>query len=169
MNDSRKLQLKFANATGMLASRLSLSPIAGQIYGLLYLSEEPVSLNDMVDKLAISKASASTNVRALESWGAVRKVWVSNSRRDYYEAEPDIMKIVFSKLKEGMERRMGEFKDQFSLIDSEKKDFSIPKLENNFIFERINHLEKIFSLIEMLLNNFPYILELISSTGLPDE
>ena len=70
------------NLAGMGFSRFSLSPIAGQIYALLYMSEGPVTLNDMVRELKISKGSASMNIRSLESWGAVRKLWVNSDRKE---------------------------------------------------------------------------------------
>ncbi|MDO9513183.1 MAG: hypothetical protein Q7J59_01045 [Elusimicrobiota bacterium] len=96
------------NLAGMGFSRFSLSPIAGQIYALLYMSDGPVTLNDMVRELGISKGSASMNIRILEAWGAVRKLWVNSDRKDYYEANPDIMTIALKRFKEGMVKRLDE-------------------------------------------------------------
>ena len=61
--------------------------VIGQAYALLYFSAEPLNLVDMQKILGISKGSASTAVRQLEQWRAVRKIWVKGDRKDYYVAE----------------------------------------------------------------------------------
>lgn len=113
---------------GLLASRFSLSPIVGQIYALLYFSPNPISLDDMVMELKISKGSASTNIRALESWGAVKKVLIKGSRKDNYTANPNIEAIITARLKSGIKRRFNEVNDQIEtskkcLIDVKHTDF----------------------------------------------
>ena len=49
------------------------------------------------------------NIRYLEQWQAVKKIWKKGSRKDYYQANPDIEKIILSRLKEGVNRRLTEF------------------------------------------------------------
>ena len=98
----------FIEVAGRLSQSMGLSEIAGQLYALLYLSPEPISLNEMVEKLKISKASASVNIRALEGWGAAKRVWVKGNRRDHYAPDRDIWKIATSRLKIGLERRISE-------------------------------------------------------------
>ena len=138
---NNKFQAEFAKTVGMLAAQFSLNPTVGQIYGLLYMSPKPVSLNEMVEKLRISKGSASTNVRILESWAAVRKVWVDNSRKDYYEANPETLAIIMNRLKEGLTRRMEDarirmtgveesFNEEKSVISGEDRDFYIERIGN---------------------------------------
>lgn len=62
----------------------------GQIYGLLFLSAQPLALEEIAELLGISKASVSTGTRQLTSWGAIRQVWVPGSRKDHFEALPEI-------------------------------------------------------------------------------
>src|SRR5436190_20594578 len=66
----------------------------GKMYGALLLSPQPMSLDDLMNHLDISKASVSMNMRTLENMGIVREVWVRGDRRKYYEAEPDFWKIL---------------------------------------------------------------------------
>ncbi|MFH1415732.1 MAG: hypothetical protein ABIH89_06575, partial [Elusimicrobiota bacterium] len=145
--NNNNIQLEFAKIAGMLASRFSLSSTVGQIYGLLFMSPEPVSLNEMVEKLGISKGSASTNVRILESWGAVRKVWVDNTRKDYYEANFDILSIVKSRLKEGIKKRVSNITENISVIKNkiETKD---RQLELDMFYKK--QLENIEEISERL-------------------
>ena len=65
-----------------------------QLYAILFLSDNPLCLDDMAERLKISKGNASVNIRELEKLGVVRKVWVKGSRRDFYEAELDLEKLI---------------------------------------------------------------------------
>ena len=98
----------FIEGIGRLSSTLGFSKVMGQLYALLYLSEKPLSLDDMVKRLAISKGSASINIRELEEKGAVKKIWMKGSRKNFYEAETDLTKIVRSRITLSVRWRMDE-------------------------------------------------------------
>ncbi len=156
-NSKNNFQVEFANTAGMLASRLSLSPTVGQIYGLLYMSPEPVSLNEMVEKLGISKGSASVNIRILESWGAVRKVWVDNTRKDYYEANIDTLKIIIDRLREGLLKRFSEANQKLNLIEEDlnKKTGEKDREQNKFYVKKINMVKDIYNQVISLMEILP--------------
>src|SRR3989338_5938972 len=98
----------FLNEINQICSKFGLNNIMAQLYAILYLSDKPLSLDDMVDRLRISKGSASINIRALERYGAVRRVWIKGSRRDYYEAEADIVKVVVGRIRSMVNGRLTE-------------------------------------------------------------
>ena len=98
-----KTRDNFIEAVGQFSASLGLSKVAGQLYGLLYLSSSSVSLDEMVEILKISKGNVSVNIRELEKWGAARKVWVKGSRKDHYEAELDVLRIIMDRLKTGLQ------------------------------------------------------------------
>ncbi|MBL8156890.1 MAG: helix-turn-helix domain-containing protein, partial [Anaerolineae bacterium] len=85
------VQSSMLDGLGQLASYFGFSKVMGQLYGALLLSAEPLSLDDLVELLDISKASVSMNLRTLEHMGMVRQVWVRGrgGRRKFYEAETD--------------------------------------------------------------------------------
>lgn len=78
----------------------------GEIYGLLYCSEEPLSLDEISDGLQISRGSASQGLRFLKSVGAVRLVYVPGRRRDHYSAETEMRKLASAFLKEQVEAQI---------------------------------------------------------------
>ena len=79
---------------GQLADYFGYNRVIGKMYGALLLSPAPMSLDDLMKHLDISKASVSMNMRTLENMGIAREVWVRGDRRKYYEAEPDFWKIL---------------------------------------------------------------------------
>ena len=158
MNDkiNNNIQVDFASITGMLAASLSLSSTIGQIYGLLYMSTAPVSLNEMVEKLGISKGAASTNVRILESWGAVKKIWVDNTRKDYYEANLDTLRIIMSRVREGISKRLSEVSKRFnSLEEHYNNKLSEVNRENEEFYQ--NRIDMIKDMYTQLLNLIEYL------------
>lgn len=81
-------------ACSRVCQLIGLPRSVGQIYGLLYLSAEPQSLDDMARILGVSKASASTGTRQLMAWGAIRHVWMHGDRKDYFEAIVDFGALI---------------------------------------------------------------------------
>jgi len=155
-----KIRDEFAEIAGQLSARLGLSRTVGQLYALLFLSHEPVSLDYMVEKLKISKGSVSTNVRELEKWGAVKKVWVKGSRKDFYEANPDTLKVVVSRFKAGIQQRLNDMLDGVNKFEK-----VISQIENNlgmedkkkaqFYKEKFKKVKKMQSLVNTLLKIVP--------------
>jgi DNA-binding transcriptional regulator GbsR (MarR family) len=86
--DARTLQ--FTDRLALLFENDGLPPIAGRIFGLLLLSDDALSLDQLAESLGVSKASASTNARLLAQLGVVEQVRRQGSRRDYYRMAPDL-------------------------------------------------------------------------------
>lgn len=91
-----RARLDMVEACGRIGQVFGLPRSIGQIYGLLYLSPNPLSLDDITELLGISKASASTGTRQLAAWGGIRQVWVHGDRRDHFEAEPELGNLLRS-------------------------------------------------------------------------
>ena len=104
--DLFKAQDRFVEGMGRLATTMGVNRVVGQLYGMLFLSDKPLCLDDMVEKLKISKGNASLNIRSLEKLGMVRKVWIKGDRKDFYEAELDFQKILIRGLIDAARTRM---------------------------------------------------------------
>ena len=75
---------------------LGLPRSIGEIYGLLFISRSPLALDDLVQRLGISKGSASQGLRMLKSLGAVREASGNGNgeRRTYYEPAVELKRLV---------------------------------------------------------------------------
>src|SRR5699024_9466759 len=69
-----------------------VTPSVGRIYSLLYFSKEPLTLGDIQEHVAMSKASVSNGVRELIETEMVSKIWKKGVRKDYYIAEKDFFR-----------------------------------------------------------------------------
>lgn len=73
---------------------LGLPRSVGEIYGLLFVSRVPLALDDLVERLGISKGSASQGLRFLRALGAVSESSGDASRRTYYQPEDSLKRLV---------------------------------------------------------------------------
>ncbi|MGK0188899.1 MAG: DNA-binding transcriptional regulator GbsR (MarR family), partial [Verrucomicrobiales bacterium] len=89
----------FVNAVKMLGFPKSV----GEIYGLLFISKDALPLDALVERLDISKGSASQGLRLLKSLNAVSSVYVAGDRRDHFKAETQLKKLAAGFIREELE------------------------------------------------------------------
>ncbi|MCL4122403.1 UNVERIFIED_CONTAM: hypothetical protein GTU68_001267 [Idotea baltica] len=77
-----------------------------QIHALLLVSPEPLTTEDIMDQLHISRGNANMNIRALISWGIIQKRNVLGERKEYFEAEKDMMLLARQVSKERQKREI---------------------------------------------------------------
>jgi DNA-binding transcriptional regulator GbsR (MarR family) len=80
----------FIERMGLALEADGLPRIAGRIFGLLLVSEDACSLDDLARELRVSKGSVSTNARMLDQRGVLERISRPGDRRDYYRVPPDL-------------------------------------------------------------------------------
>jgi DNA-binding transcriptional regulator GbsR (MarR family) len=65
----------------------------GRIHGLLYLTGQALSMDDIMARLAISRGNVSMNLSKLVEWGLVRRVHKRGDRREYFESLGDVWEM----------------------------------------------------------------------------
>lgn len=124
----------------------------GAIYGAIYLSPTPLSLDVLVEQVSISKGAVSTNVRSLERLGMIHKHFKVGDRKDYYIAETDFWKIVKDILRE---REKTEFDLALRMVGESlemvQKANLKPSELGNFYQERMKGMKKFFNSLDNLV------------------
>lgn len=85
---------KFIESWGKLGSNWGISRTMAQVHALLLISSEPLTACDIMDSLQISRGNACMNLRSLVDWGLVHKVLRTGERKEFYEAEKDILQVM---------------------------------------------------------------------------
>lgn len=85
---------------------LGMPKSVGEIYGLLFISPDPLPLDALVERLNISKGSASQGLKVLRAFGAVKLVYVGGDRRDHYAAETELKKLAAGFVGEEIQPRL---------------------------------------------------------------
>ncbi|WP_240510190.1 GbsR/MarR family transcriptional regulator [Virgibacillus profundi] len=80
---------KFIQVIAKNMNLYGITSSVGRLYGVLYFSDDPMTLDDMRDALEMSKTSMSTGVRALSDMKMVESTFKRGIRKDLYESEED--------------------------------------------------------------------------------
>jgi len=96
----------FIEALGRIFSLYGFPDALGHIYGLLFLSDRPLGLDDIAQELGVSKSTVSNNIRILEGVSFIHKVWVKGSRRHYYEVERNMSKVIMETIQKNYEKEL---------------------------------------------------------------
>jgi len=121
MNGVDALQAEVIAVFEDAARMLGLPKSLGGIYGLLFISKEPLSLDDVVARLNVSKGSASQGLRFLRNLGAVRPVPRDGERREYFTAEVELKQLVAGFIKFELEPQIRSGLDKSRKADDRLK------------------------------------------------
>jgi DNA-binding transcriptional regulator GbsR (MarR family) len=134
---------------------LGLPRSTGQIYGLLYLSPKPLSLDDIATLLSISKASASTGTRQLATWQAVKEVWVPGDRRDHFEALGDLRELLRAGYRNFFQPKFEKSQRKLDVLlttlEADHQAGLVTPADYAFSRERLNNLGKLQDKLENIL------------------
>ena len=84
---------KFVLHWGEMGTRWGVNRTVAQIHALLYLSERPLSADEIVETLGVARSNVSNSLKELQSWKLVRVSHVLGDRRDHFQALQDVWEI----------------------------------------------------------------------------
>jgi DNA-binding transcriptional regulator GbsR (MarR family) len=85
---------RFVAHWGSMGDHWGMNRSVSQVHALLYLSETPLTAEDIAAALGIARSNVSTSLRELQAWDLIRRAPVLGDRRDFFEAETDIWSVV---------------------------------------------------------------------------
>jgi DNA-binding transcriptional regulator GbsR (MarR family) len=97
---------EFVSQWGALGSQWGINRTMAQIHALLMTVDQPLTTDDIMEQLEISRGNAHTNVKELIAWGLVRNVVVRGERKDFFEAEKDVWEIARTVARERKRREI---------------------------------------------------------------
>jgi DNA-binding transcriptional regulator GbsR (MarR family) len=101
------LFVQFARALGQPRS-------VAEIYGLLFVSPRPLAMDTLIERLHLSKGSASQGLKYLQDLGGVRTVYVAGDRRTHYEAVAELRNLAGRFLRQHV---LANFEDSGGYLD----------------------------------------------------
>ncbi|WET50931.1 transcriptional regulator [Chryseobacterium indologenes] len=138
---------KYIQTWGTFATNWGINRTMAQVHALLLASGKPLSTDEVMEQLEISRGNANMNLRALIDWGIVRKEFIKGDRKEYFVAEKDVWYLFKQITKERRKREIEpviSFLEELRNIDDndseEAKDFI--KLMDDFssVTGKINNI-----------------------------
>jgi len=78
---------------GDMGGQWGVNRSVSQIHALLYLSEQPMTAEEIADTLSMARSNVSNSIKELQGWGLIHRMPVMGDRRDYFGADPDVWSI----------------------------------------------------------------------------
>jgi DNA-binding transcriptional regulator GbsR (MarR family) len=108
---------RFVQAWGQFGSAWGINRTMAQIHALLLIAPDPLSADQIMEQLNISRGNANMNLRALIDWGLVAKQLKLGERREYFVAEKDIWQVSKRITRERKKRELNPLKEFLDEID----------------------------------------------------
>jgi DNA-binding transcriptional regulator GbsR (MarR family) len=119
---------KFIADWGRFGTNWGINRTMAQIHALLLISPDPLSADEVMEELSISRGNANMNVRELIDWGLVQKVIVPGERKEFFTAEKDIWKVARQIVKERKKRELDlmiPVLKELSQVEGDKRDKAV--------------------------------------------
>jgi len=143
-------ELEVADTVGRLMEFWGFKRPMGRMWTLLYLSPQPLGAAELGEQLKMSAGAVSMTLNELLKWGAVKKSWRPGERRDFYEAETGIGKLVQRVLRERELELVRQFGDALGNAEA-----ALPKNTESVALDfkrtRMHELQRLSKLGETLL------------------
>ncbi len=99
-----RADLAVADAVGALMELWGFRRQLGRIWAVLFLSDRPLAAPDLCERLRISTGLLSMSLGELRRWGVVRSVEVPGDRKEHFQAETNVWRLVARVLREREQR-----------------------------------------------------------------
>lgn len=154
----------FIRRWGEMAASWGISRTMAEIHALLYLATDPLCTDEVMHDLAVSRGSASINLRELVKWGLIDRVHRRGDRKEYFEAQRDVWQMFETIVRERRRREVQPIVETLqrclAMIDKEPTSQAQPTRKEAEIFRK-----RFVDILEFydLMNT---VTELVSKAGL---
>jgi DNA-binding transcriptional regulator GbsR (MarR family) len=131
---------EFVAQWGALGTQWGINRTMAQIHALLMTAPQPITTDEVMEELQISRGNAHTNLKELVAWGLIRVVVKKGERREFFEAEKDVWQIFTIVARE---RKRREIEPALSILNKcaeESREMETP--EGKAFYNQMRQLEE---------------------------
>lgn len=119
---------QFISSWGAFGTHWGINRTMAQIHALLLVSGDPLTQDDIMEELNISRGNTNMNIRELINWGLAERVLIPGERKEFFTAEKDIWKVMKQIVKERKKRElepMLQLLDKLENVEGDKRDKNV--------------------------------------------
>lgn len=150
--------MKFNNAKqelinfwGVIGTAWGINKTMAQIYALLLISRDPLSIEEIMSELHISRGNASMNIRSLMDWGLAYKELRPGERKEYFTGEKDVWEM---SRKVAAERKKREIEPLLTKLEQLKHVEDMGSEEAKEFVKIVKELHGLVDTLDALLEKF---------------
>ena len=150
MDELKNVQDSFINHWGALGTAWGVNRTLTQIHALLMTAQEPMTTDQIMERLKISRGNAHSNIKELANWGIVKQVIIPGERKDYYTAEKDPWKALCLVARERKRREIEPALD--ALAECITASEGLKGKEAKAFHEQMQELNKFLEMADSILS-----------------
>jgi HTH-type transcriptional regulator, glycine betaine synthesis regulator len=144
-------QDRFIATWGQMGSAWGISRTMAEVHALLFIAGEALCTDDVMDRLEISRGSASMSLRALVEWGLVTRTHKRGDRKEYFLADQDVWSLFRAVVRERMKREVDPLLASLFEIRDMTRNMAGPAGEHN---QRLDELLRFFEIVQAVGQRF---------------
>jgi len=141
-----------SDSIGRLMDLWGFKPNMGRVWTVLYLAGQPLSAKQLRDRLQLSSGAVSMTLNELSLWGVVHKIWVQGDRRDFYEAEANVWKMISRVMREReraeITHAIEAFEDALVVLERQGEERTIERASPRATVQR-ERIERLMELAKL--------------------
>jgi len=141
-------------AWGTLGHSWGLNKTMAQIHALLMMSTKPLSTEDIMQELSISRGNANMNIRALLEWNIIERVFVAGERKEFFKSEKDVWTLARTVARERRRRELDPLLKVLKKVSDVQQDGSDEAKELKKVTKELkNFAEKADGLLDTFVKS----------------
>jgi DNA-binding transcriptional regulator GbsR (MarR family) len=156
MTPTENVRLRFAQAMSRIAHFWGFPKATGAAYAAIYLSPDPMSLDQIVEAVGLSKGALSIHLRTLERIGVVHRESRPADRRDFYAANTDfwtvIRRILHEREKRELDRALRTVRECLDSLPASADARRAPLVD--FYRDRLVAMQRFFDALDRVVGAF---------------
>lgn len=144
---------KYIQTWGTLATNWGINRTMAQVHALLLAEGKPLSTDEVMEKLEISRGNANMNLRNLMEWGIVRKELLKGDRKEYFFAERDMWFLFKQLVKERKKREIEPVLNSISELKNVEENSDEAKQFTDLMKEMENVTGKVFNIMDLAIKS----------------
>ncbi len=157
---------RFVVHWGEMGEMWGVNRSVAQIHALLFVSDQPMTAEDIAARLGIARSNVSNSLKELTGWTLIRRVQVLGDRRDYFEAEADMFEMV---RRIALGRKAREIDPTLAVlracVGDASADANVSKGARRRLFEMLQFMETIDKSFAELMRLPPPVLNRLIKMG----
>lgn len=140
----KEAKRQFIQTWGRLAAEWGINRTMAQVHALLLATEKPLTTDEVMEELKISRGNANINLRELMNWNLIYRDNVPGDRKEYFSAEKDIWEIAKRIARERKKREVEPLLRELSQLEkmdentAEAKQFTKTVADIHALANRMN-------------------------------
>ncbi len=146
-------QMEFIQTWGSIGSAWGIPRSMAQIHALLLSSPEPMSTEDVMEKIKLSRGNVNINLRELINWNLIAKMNKLGERKEFFQAKYGIWDMAKNIVEERKRRELGPVLDMLSKMKE-------TKIEGNK--EEVAHFNQLIKDLEAFTNQLVKLSDMVN-------